>query len=395
MEAVAAARGGKVKTREEWRKLFFAIIDTAAPTLERDAPQGDQLSRLPPDTMEFLRSQELLKLKLPAELGGAEADNALQFEVYERIAYYSAAASWCCFIYTDLIALMSSMLSEEGLATLFANGLPLVCGGGGRLIGDLRPVPGGYRVSGRWQYGSGISGSDWTVAFASDKTQPGQAEIIVCSLPTEAVHNEDNWKVLGLAGTGSADFSADDVFVPGKLTFKFGQQRKRGGPQFQLGTAGLISHTVPAVALGVARRVLDDVVKLAKEKQRGYGKRMTIGHRAAFQAFLGKADLRIKAARALMLENGLRLSEQAASGLTTTAIEAEARAAGTYIAELAVDIAGEAVRYAGGEAVRNGSRFERALRDVNVAATHYCVNNTSYEGHGQFLLGLEGADPEA
>ena len=98
---------------------------------------------------------------------------------------------------------------------------------------------------------------------------------------------------------------------------------------------------------------------------------------------------------ARVLENGLRLSAQAATGQGTLEVEAEARAAGTYATELAVEVITEALRWAGGEAIRRGTRFESALRDINVASTHYCLNNTSLESHGQYLLGHADVAVEA
>jgi alkylation response protein AidB-like acyl-CoA dehydrogenase len=76
-------------------------------------------------------------------------------------------------------------------------------------------------------------------------------------------------------------------------------------------------------------------------------------------------------------------------------VEAEVRAAGTYVTEQAVEVVSEIVRWAGGEAVRRGSRFERALRDIHVASTHYCINNTSPESHGQHVLGVKDVLTEA
>ncbi|MBA4094648.1 MAG: hypothetical protein C0489_11240 [Candidatus Accumulibacter sp.] len=380
------------RSRDEWRARWFALIDAAAQMLEREAPIADTQRKLTPPLLDFLRDQDLLRLKLPRELGGAEADNALQFEVYEKLAYHNAAAAWCCFIYTDILALLSSVLPAAGVNRLFASGLPLICGGGGRVMGTFVPAPGGYRVSGRFAYGSGLHGSDWTTVMAVDPANA--APPMMFAVPTAAARSLDNWNVLGLQGTGSADFVIEDAFVPDTLAFVLGAPPVRGGANFRLGVAGLIGHTVPAVALGVARRSLDDLVTLAREKQRGYVARQTIGSRAAFQAFIATADLRLKAARALMLENGLRLAEVAATG-DTAEVEAEVRAAGTWATEQAVQISSDIIRWAGGEAVRQGSRFERAMRDIHVASTHYCISNTSFESHGQYLLGMADIPPEA
>lgn len=382
------------RSREDWRRTLFALIDDAAAQLEADEPLSETLRHLPPATMRFLRSPDLLRLKMPRSLGGADADNALQFEVFERIAYHSAAASWVCFIYADQIGLLGALLSDEGLAALTRNGLPLVCGGGGRLLGDLQPVEGGYRLSGQWIYGSGITGSDWVGVLAMDRTRPDAPEVMFVTVPTASVQAADNWNALGLRGTGSVDFEARSVFVPDAMVIRFDRKPLRG-PASRLGTAGFIAHTVPATILGIARRVLDDLAAGAGARERGYGSRQSLGGRAVFQAFLGEADLRLRAARALMLENGLRLTAELESGRDTTAIEVEARAAGTYVASVATAVVTDAIRFAGGEAVKQGSRLERALRDITTASTHYCINNTAYEAHARSIMGLGTADPDA
>ena len=292
--------------------------------LNEQAPACDLHGHLTDPVLEFLRAQPLLKLKVAGELGGAQADNALQFDVYERLAYYNPAASWCCFIYTDVIGLLSAFLPQAGIDMLFARGVPLVCGGGGRLMGSLKPAGQGYLVSGTWSYGSGIHGSDWTMVMALDD----EGGVVMCVLPTDQITQCGNWDVLGLQGTGSGDFTAIDVFVPHALTFRPGTPPLRGGAQALLGVAGLIGHTIPAVALGIGQRALDELVAFARVKQRGYMQRTTIGDRTAFQAFVGRADLRLRAARAMMIENGLRLAEIAAATGDTVQVEAEIRAAG-------------------------------------------------------------------
>src|SRR5690606_11720293 len=118
-----------------------------------------------------------------------------------------------------------------------------------------------------------ISGSQWTSVVVATGADPATPELKVCIVPTESVHNTDNWNTLGLRGTGSSDFQLDHVFVPHALTYDFHPKPLRGGAVYRLGTMGYVGHTVPAVALGAARRALDDITNIAKEKVRGFSKR--------------------------------------------------------------------------------------------------------------------------
>jgi alkylation response protein AidB-like acyl-CoA dehydrogenase len=121
-----------------------------------------------------------------------------------------------------------------------------------------------------------------------------------------------------------------------------------------------------------------------------------LASRATFQNFLGEADQRLKAARALMIADGVELMKQAEHRTTNLrAVEAGTRAAGAFAVRTASDVLADTVRFAGGSALRQGSVFEQAVRDLTVAASHLLVNESAYENHAQFLLGLAGADPMA
>ena len=74
-------------------------------------------------------------------------------------------------------------------------------------------------------------------------------------------------------------------------------------------------------------------------------------------------------------------------------LQAELRTAGTLTTDVAVEVASKAFRFGGGRALQNSHILQRCLRDINAAAQHLMVNDSTYENHGQFLLGLPDADP--
>jgi alkylation response protein AidB-like acyl-CoA dehydrogenase len=224
----------------------------------------------------------------------------------------------------------------------------------------------------------------------------GAPAVRVCVLPREAVEVEDTWHVLGMRSTGSNDFAVNDVFVPEEMSYPAAIPPRRGGRMFRTGIVGYLGFPLPAVALGIARRALDELTALATTTTRGYTRPQVLASRAAFHSFLGQADQRLKAARALMISNGIDLMNQVDRGATDLrAVEAGTRAAGAFAVRSASDVLADTVRFAGGGALRQGTVFERAVRDLTVAASHLLVNESAYENHAQFLLGLDGADPMA
>jgi alkylation response protein AidB-like acyl-CoA dehydrogenase len=382
----------------ERRGELFERIDAIAPVLAADAALGEELRRLPDATVAALRDAGLLRLKVPAVLGGDEAEPELQFDVFERVALTNASAAWCLFIYADSAGMVCARLPDGGLERLLADGdVPLVCGGGGLRPGTLGAVEGGYRLTGRFRYGSGIHAAQWVLlqgfVTGDDGARPA---VRVCVVPRAAVEVHDTWHVLGMRATGSNDFAVNDVFVPEEMTFPPHIPPRRGGRVYRTGIVGFLGYPVPAVTLGIARRALDELIGLAGKVTRGYTRPQVLASRPAFQSFVGAADQRLKAARALMISDGNNLMDSVDRGTTDLrAVEAGTRAAGAFAVRTAADVLADTVRFAGGAALQQGTVFERAVRDLTVAANHLLVNESAYENHAQFLLGVDGADPLA
>jgi alkylation response protein AidB-like acyl-CoA dehydrogenase len=260
------------------------------------------------------------------------------------------------------------------------------------------PVPGGYRVTGRWSWGSGIRHAEWVFGNTLVvRDGEGTPEMRFCLFPIERVEVHDNWNVMGMRGTGSCDYSVSDLFVPEGFTYDFARSEPlRGGPLYRLGWPGYVINVIAAFALGVGRRALDTIIDLAQSKRRGYGKKMPLAERAVFQRVVGENDLRLRAARALMVEVLEKAWATVCSGHPPEPVlQAEMRCAATFVVDVALEVSASAFRYGGGTAVFLPHILQRCLRDIYTAASHQIVSDTVYEIYGQFLLGLPGADPMA
>lgn len=372
------------------RDEVFARIDGIAEGLAAEVDAAEACGRLPDTTVELLRSARMFWLKVPAELGGFEAEPALQIEAFERLALAHPAAAWCTFIHADTAGMATSKLGEEGLAIYLEDGdVPATAGGGGLRPGKLEAVDGGYLLTGRFRYGSGITAARW-VHLAGVLADTGDGvRVRQCLVRKDDLELSDNWDVLGMRGTGSMDFDANGVFVPSEMTYPADTTPLRGGRQYRTGVAGYIGYTIPAVAAGAARRALDEVIAGAANSIRGYRAPRSLADTPAFQSFVGEADQKLKAATALMIVNGERLMDAVdRQGRTTETQEAEVRAAAAVATRLVMDVITELVRMAGGTGVKTGSGVERALRDIATMSTHLVVADSALEQYGRFMLGL-------
>jgi alkylation response protein AidB-like acyl-CoA dehydrogenase len=257
-------------------------------------------------------------------------------------------------------------------------------------------VDGGYRVTGRWSWASGIRHAEWVLAHVVVEGQGGVSPTShLVALPTANIEVHDTWHVAGLKGTGSCDFSATDLFVPTGFTFEMpAMEPQRGGPAYRLGLPGFFLSVHAGFALGVGRRALDAIIALAQTKRRGYGKQMLLAERAVFQRMLGESDLRLRAVRSLVLELLEHAWARMCEGRTPEpALQIELRSATTLVTEVALDVTTQAFRYGGGSAVHLSNILQQCLRDLQVGAAHFMVSDVTYEQHGQCLLGMPGVNP--
>jgi indole-3-acetate monooxygenase len=262
--------------------------------------------------------------------------------------------------------------------------------------GQAESVAGGYRVNGRWPFASGIHHADWVLAgaFVPDQPQVGPRLAV---LPREQIIIHDNWHVAGLRGTGSCDFSIDNVFVPEAMTCALMDvilgHAITGGAAVRLGVpAGVASFHI-GIPLGIARRALDEITIQAIEKGRGFPPSL-LQTQPHFQFALGKAEIELASARALALQLLSELFAEAEAGRTPPPKrQAEARATSAYVTEVAQHVTRTAFQAAGGGALFETNPLQRCFRDVIAAGQHFVVSQTSYQALGQFKLNQPDANP--
>ena len=386
--------------RAEKRRVILEAVESLRDVAAAYAGESEALETLAPAVVQAMSESGLWGLKLPAELGGAEADPVTQIEAIEAMTYIDTSAGWALMIGATSIGWPGAYLPEAGVRRIFGDlsRLPAAAGIGG-VSGTAIAVDGGHRVSGRFAFGSGIRHAEWVLAGAPVSQGEGsltESRTFVVPVDEVTIHL-DSWHVAGLKGTGSCDFSLDDVFVPAEMswdrTIMANGKQERGGAIFRLGMPAFTANEHAAFTLGGARRALDLIAEMASKKRRGTGTSlMAIADRPVFQHFYGAADQRLKAMRSHAHQVFEQVWQTAGAGHTPDArAQAEVRAASVLVTETCVDIVNQAFHYAGGAALQESNLLQRYWRDVNASAQHMAVSNAAYEAYGQVLLGIESA----
>jgi len=275
-------------------------IDEIAPILRGEAEKCEELRRPTDEVVRALGLTGVLKIGIPAELGGYEFSPSQMIRAVERLSYHEASVGWAAMIVQFVTGATAAYLGQEAAADLFADvpaGRHALLAGQGTRPGEAVRVDGGYRISGRWSFASGIplASHIHTAAFCAET---GQA--LICTLPKEQARLIDNWDVMGLRATHSIDYVCEDVFVP--QTHAFGaatMENKHGGAVYRLGLVNLAAVCHTGWALGVGRRLLDELKALAGTKT---GTPNASVDTDQFHAAFAQAEARFRAARAWAME---------------------------------------------------------------------------------------------
>lgn len=381
------------------RKMLLDGAAAIADTLKASGAKSEELGTLAPEAVAALRDSGMFRLKLPAELGGAEADPVTEMMVLESLAYSDLTSGWCTMVGATAIASLGAFLKPDALARVFQNGHIPTASISFFPAGRAKREGKGYRVSGRWRFNSGIRHAEWMVGgTVIEDAKPGEPAVMFSAIPTKDVTLYDNWGgVTGLRGTGSCDCSVENYQLPEDLTFVWDLLHPapvRGGPSYLLPPFAYVAKEHGSVAIGGARRALDELITIATST-RGTFRASKLDERQVVHRSIAEADLKLRAARALMHERYEQLYDKVTSGQKPDGADiADVRAIGVYATDIAISVATMAYHFAGNTGLHHPHVIGRLLRDLNTAGIHQVMSDTAYENHGKFRLGLQ-ADPLA
>jgi len=288
----------------------------------------------------------------------------------------------------------AAFLPDSAIQRLFAPGTENRFSGQGFPSGMLKKVEGGYLLNGRWSYASGIHHATFThtAALLDDGSgQPARNEkgdvIVLCAhAPVDQFELLGNWDVLGLNGTGSIDYGAKDVFIAEDMVFPIlTAEPQRQKEFFSLGVIGLSSLGHSGWAIGASRRMLDEAAKYAQGKT---GRSGQIGGSDKFWFDFGRAEARVRAARAFLFEvwEDIEATIEAGRRVTTRQISLN-HLSKSEVHEAGVDACQFVYRAAGGATLRDGL-MQRIYRDMMTAANHITVSPHVIANAGREVGGL-------
>lgn len=366
------------------------------------AGPSEQNRTLTEPLVQALWDSGLMQFMNPKEGGGHEPGFRELIDTWVELARQDGSLGWIGIANFPSACFAAAYMPDEGFKEVFSDNANRVTMGGQFFPnGTGEKVDGGYRVTGAWQFGSGTGHSEYVCAgflpmdngdmVMADESMP---LMMVAVVPRAEVEFTDGWHVQGLKGTGSYDYELHDVFVPEGRTYAlFSRDPRRGGTTYKLGVMPLTGCGHAAWALGVSRSAIDDVKELAINKVR-MGDDSSVAHKLTFQRELAHHEGMWRAAHAGVVDIYTRIEAEVDGGAELTpAMRADLRIAANYATEASREIVQWAHLAAGTSAIREGTRLERAFRDMYTGTQHAFISEKVYTEAGKLMLGLIDDSP--
>jgi 3-hydroxy-9,10-secoandrosta-1,3,5(10)-triene-9,17-dione monooxygenase len=362
---------------------FLGRVRVLLPALRERASRGEELRHLPPETFADFQEQGLFRVMQPRRYGGYELDPAVFYQAVTEVAAACGSSGWIfgvVGVHNWHLALFPPQAQEDvwGRDTSIQLSTSLAP------TGNVERVSGGYRLSGRWSFSSGCDFCRWVVlggvAPAAEKGTPPDARTFL--LPRSDYGIDDNWRVMGLCGTGSKDIVVTGAFVPEYRTHSYLDAFRltnpgtavNDAPVYRMPFGLLFAYALSAAAIGVATGAF---ASFREQQQRRANLRD--GGRVAEDPFaqlrLAESAAETSAAHDRMLANFTEMMRLARAGdEIPLALRARARWDAGKAVDWSVSAADRLMAASGGHGIFLSNPIQRAWRDIHAMQAHAGTN---------------------
>ncbi|UXA18853.1 acyl-CoA dehydrogenase family protein [Mycobacterium sp. SMC-4] len=352
------------------------VID--ADFVERIAERAsitEELRRLPDQTIAEARSSGLFELLLPARYGGMEAPFPAVLEPVRQLGHGCTSTAWTLGFYA-LHNWMIALFDEQAQDEIFADGAvlapaPLAPSGRGE------PTDGGYRITGRWSWATGIMHADWVLVGVLLGSGSSMFPALA-ALPIGDVTVADVWHTAGMRGTGSNDLIVEDVYVPAHRVVSVAQvytgaspgARVHGSATYRWPIVSALALTACMPVLGTAERVVELFTARLGDRILAHGGGAQKEQSGA-KMRLSEVTMRVAALRALVLS----VADEVQSAVSRVeavdlGLRARARATAAHVVHECRAVIGDTLGASGASAHFLDNPMQRARRDVDIVSGH-------------------------
>ncbi len=370
------------------------------PALRARAPLADELRRSPDESVRELNASGLMRLMQPRRVGGSECDWVAMIDVSSELARGCGSTAWNWAnwaVHHWMLALWPRQCQDEvwgaDPSVLIASAILFPPGKAVR-------VAGGYRLTGRWPFSSGVDACAWDMMGA---VVEGTGELRMFVVPCEDYRVIDNWHVLGLRGTGSKDVECRDAFVAEHRTLAVDLTKggatypgaaSNPGPIFRIPLFAALPHMLIGIPLGIAQGAYEIFLEGLRARMSRYSGK-SLADMTAVQMKVAEASASIDAARLVLRQSCIAAQTIAerneAPDLMTKVTWRRDGAFAAQLCERAMDVI---YKSAGATGLYDDQPLQRCYRDLHAANAHISMMwDAQATTFGRVALGLPCDNP--
>jgi 3-hydroxy-9,10-secoandrosta-1,3,5(10)-triene-9,17-dione monooxygenase len=380
-------------------RVLWERAEALLPALKERAAKCEELRRLPDETLRDFHDAELFRIHQPKRVGGAELP-------FDAVVTYGALLAKACpstsWVWVNYAAhhLMLGMFPKEVQDEVWDKDRDaLIASSFVFPAAKAKKVAGGYVISGRWPFSSGVHPSEWNMlaglAFLDENSPPEQRVFMLHNSQYKVI---DNWYAGGLRGTGSMDVEAKEQFVPEHRTLAVADTKGgptpgsavNPGPLFQMPVFALFPYMLSGVPLGIAEGLIEEYGPKA-----GRMTAVRVAEIQSTQIRLGEATAYARASRLVQLANCREAEDMISRGqVPDLKTKARYRLEGAYAVDWAVRAVDVMFALSGASALYESGPMPRAFRDAHAVKQHFSFNtDIASTTYGRVALGLPSDNP--
>lgn len=372
-------------------------VRAIAPLIESNAEEAERRRRPADEVIEALKATGVFRAFVPRRFGGYEIGLDTFIDVGLAVSRGCASTGWVTMFYMEHNWLLAQF-GREAQEEIFGAQPYILAPASINPVGKAVAEPGGYRVSGRWPWSTGVMHADWVMLNGTVDIGAPIPMPCLFIVPASEIRIEDTWHASGMCGTGSNDIVAEGVFVPkhrsqDMMSMALGRgpgSKWLASPTYRMPMLPFLALTAGTPAIGAARRA----VELFRDR---------LGHRVLFgsnrrqvdlgsaQAVLGAAEVRVQAAETLMRAVGRDLTAWGGrEAVCPTEERARLKLHVAQVVRMCRDLVRDLLEAAGAGAHMSSHPLQRIGRDVEMLGSHIVFDwAIGSETYGRIRLGLE------
>jgi 3-hydroxy-9,10-secoandrosta-1,3,5(10)-triene-9,17-dione monooxygenase len=379
------------------------LIDSLAslvPIIEKHAGESERLRKPIDGVMKAIEETQAYRYFVPKKYGGFEFGLESFMDIGVVLGAADLSTAWVvtfCMEHNWLVGLYNQQAQDH----IFGQQPYIIAPGALAPRGKATKVEGGYRLSGHWEWGTGVMHADWVLVGALTD-HDGPPEVCMYALPIADARVVDTWQMSGMAGTGSNDIIVENAFVPSHLRENLTELRAGDSPgaryhktaTYRMPMLPVLGLTAAAPAVGCAKQAVVRFRERLHERT-VYGTQDKQSERALAQSRLAHLTVRVKTVEIMLKCIAKDVANWGKSRTICPDIErAELRVRIGHVVRESRNIVREVVEVSGAHAHNLSNPVGRALRDLETLSCHTVFDlDIATESYGKLLLGLPSNSP--